>query len=174
MGDHCWIVAGMTAEQKQLIRASQIAARKTPSAPESPLSLCYVTDRERRGEWDCACAEKLNTCCFVPCGKVTSTCVLIAVMADWNRSNHFDTPCISVLRRVQTGPGVHPGCDSIRTVFVFLRVKRSELEVTHPPHLALRLWISGATYLLPLYTFLVWRKQSHPLYIIQDIVSLTL
>ena len=39
----------MPAEQKQLIRASQIAAHKTPSAPESPLSLCYVTDRERRG-----------------------------------------------------------------------------------------------------------------------------
>ena len=38
----------MPAEQKQLIRALQIAAHKTPSAPESPLSLCYVTDRERR------------------------------------------------------------------------------------------------------------------------------
>ena len=35
-----------------------------------------------------------NTCCFVPCGELTSACVLIAVMADWNRSNHFDTPCI--------------------------------------------------------------------------------
>ena len=50
--------------------------------------------RERRGEWDCACAQNLNTCCFIPCGKLTSACVLIAVMADWNRSNHFDTPCI--------------------------------------------------------------------------------
>jgi len=59
MGDHCWIVAVMPAEQKQLIRASQIAAHKTPSAPESPLSLCYVTERERRGEWDCACAQYL-------------------------------------------------------------------------------------------------------------------
>jgi len=49
----------MPAEQKQLIRASQIAAHKTPSAPESPLSLCYVTERERRGEWDCACAQYL-------------------------------------------------------------------------------------------------------------------
>jgi len=67
---------------------------KTPSAPESPLSLCYVTNRERRGEWDCACAQNLNTCCFVPCGKLTFACILIAVMADWNRSNHFDTPCI--------------------------------------------------------------------------------
>ena len=93
-GDHCWIVA---AEQKQLIRASQIAAHKTPSAPESPLSLCYVTDQVRRGEWDCACAQNLNTCCFVPCGKLTSACVLIAVMADWNRSNHFDTPCTSLV-----------------------------------------------------------------------------
>ena len=81
-GDHCWIVAGMPAEQKQLIRASQIAAHKTPSAPESPLSLCYGTDRERRGEWDCACAQNLNTCCFVPCGKLTSACVLKAAMSD--------------------------------------------------------------------------------------------
>ena len=70
------------AEQKQLIHASQIAVHKTPSAPESPLSLCYVTDRERRGEWVCACVQNLNTCCFVPCGKLTSACVLIAVMAD--------------------------------------------------------------------------------------------
>jgi len=96
LGDHCWIVAGMSAEQKQLIRASQIAAHKTPSAPESPLSLCYVTIRERRGEWDCACAQNLNTCCFVPCGKLTSACVFIAVMADWIRFNHFDTPCIRI------------------------------------------------------------------------------
>jgi hypothetical protein len=91
--DHCWIVAGMPAEQKQLIHASQIAAHKTLSAPESPLSLCYFTDRERRGEWDCACTQNLNTCCFVACGKLTSASVLKAVMADWNRSNHFDTPC---------------------------------------------------------------------------------
>jgi len=77
--------------RKKLIPASQIAAHKTPSAPESPLSLCYVTDRERRGEWDCACAQNVNTCSFVPCGKLTSACILKAVMADWNRSNHFDT-----------------------------------------------------------------------------------
>ena len=96
MGNHCWIVAVMPVEQKQLIRASQIAAHKTPSAPESPLSLCYVTDRERREEWDCACAQNLNTCCFVPCGKLTTACVLIAVMVDWNRSNHFDTTCIYI------------------------------------------------------------------------------
>ena len=95
MGDQCWIAAGMPAEQKQLSRASQIAAHKTPSAPKSPLLLCYVTDRERRGEWDCACAQNLNTCCFVPRGKLTSACVLKAVMADCNCSNHFDTPCIS-------------------------------------------------------------------------------
>ena len=66
-----------------------------PSAPESPLSLCYVTDQERRGEWDCPCAQNLNTCPFVPCGKLTPACVLIAVMTDWIRSNHFDTPCIT-------------------------------------------------------------------------------
>ena len=94
IGDHCWIVVGMPAEEKQLIRASQIAAHKTHSAPEAPLSLCYVTGRERRGEWDCACAQNLNTYYFVPCGKLTSACVLIAVMADWNCSKHFDTPCI--------------------------------------------------------------------------------
>ena len=94
LGDHCWIVAGMPAEQKQLIHASQIAAHETPSAPESPLSLCYVTDRERRGEWDCACAQNLNTRCFVSCGKLTSACVLKAIMADWNWSNHFNKPCV--------------------------------------------------------------------------------
>jgi hypothetical protein len=81
--------------RNKLIRASQFAAHKTPSAPESPLSFCYVTDRERRGKWDCACAQNLNNCCFVPCGKLTSACVLIAVMADWNRSNHFHTTCIT-------------------------------------------------------------------------------
>jgi hypothetical protein len=82
MGDHGSIVAGMPAEQKQLISSSQIATHKTPSAPDSPLSLCYVTERERRGEWDCACAQNLNTCCFVRCGKLASACVLKAVMAD--------------------------------------------------------------------------------------------
>jgi hypothetical protein len=94
MGDHCWIVTGMPVEQKQLIHASQIAAHKTFSAPESPLSLCYVIDRERGGEWECSCAQNSNTCCFVPCGKLTSAYVLKPVMADWNRSVHFDTPCI--------------------------------------------------------------------------------
>ena len=79
---------------EQLIHASQIAAHKTLSAPESPISLCYVTDRERRGEWDCSWGENLNTCCFVPYGKLTSACVFKAVMADWNRSDHFGTSCI--------------------------------------------------------------------------------
>jgi hypothetical protein len=91
---HCWIVAGMPAEQKQLIHASQIAVRKTLFAPESPLSFCSLTDWERKGEWDCACAQNLNTCSFIPYGKLTSVCILKVVMADWNRSNHFDTPCI--------------------------------------------------------------------------------
>ena len=91
---HCWIVVGIPSKQKQLIHASQIAVHKTLSAPESPLSLCYFRDRERRGVWDCACAQNLNSCCFVPCGKLTNACVFKAVMADWNRSNHFDTPCI--------------------------------------------------------------------------------
>jgi hypothetical protein len=93
-GDHCWIVTGIPAEQKRLIHDSQTAANKTPSGPESPLSLYDVTDRERRREWDCACAINLKNCCFVPCGKFTSACVLKAVMADWNSSNNFDTPCI--------------------------------------------------------------------------------
>ena len=55
---------------EQLIHASQIAAHKTLSAPESPISLCYVTDRERRGEWDCSWGGNLNTCCFFPYGKL--------------------------------------------------------------------------------------------------------
>jgi hypothetical protein len=84
----------MPAEQKQLIHASQIAAHKTLSAPESPLWLCYITDRERRGEWDCACAQNVNTWCFVTFGKLTFACAFKAVMADLNRFNHFDTPCI--------------------------------------------------------------------------------
>jgi hypothetical protein len=46
MGDQSEIVAGRPAKQKQLIHASQIAAHKTSSAPESPFSLCNVTDRE--------------------------------------------------------------------------------------------------------------------------------
>ena len=103
-GDHCWIVAGMPAELKQLIHASQTAAHKTLSAPESPLSLCYVTDRERRREWDCAWAENLNTCCFVPCGKLTSACVFKAVMVDWNRFNYFDTPCIRGFQSRRSDP----------------------------------------------------------------------
>jgi hypothetical protein len=40
----------MPPEQIQLIRASQTATHKTPSAPESSLSFCYVTDQERKGE----------------------------------------------------------------------------------------------------------------------------
>ena len=95
-GDHCWIVAGMPTEQKQLIHASQNAVHKTLFAPESPLSFCSVTGRERRGEWDCACAQNLNTCCSIPYGKLTSVCVLKVVMADWNRSNHFHTPCVKM------------------------------------------------------------------------------
>jgi hypothetical protein len=47
MGDYSEIVAGRPAEQKQLIHASQTAAHKTLSAPESRFSLCNVMDRER-------------------------------------------------------------------------------------------------------------------------------
>jgi hypothetical protein len=70
----------MPVEQKQLIHASKIAAQKTLSAPESPLPLCYITDRERKGEWDCA--QTLDTCSFIPCGKLNSACVFKDVMAE--------------------------------------------------------------------------------------------
>jgi hypothetical protein len=50
MGDHSEIVARRPADQKQLIHASQTAAHKTLSAPESPFSLHNVTDREGGGE----------------------------------------------------------------------------------------------------------------------------
>jgi hypothetical protein len=42
-----------------------------------------VTSRTERGgrEWDCACDQNLNTCCFVPCGKQTSACISKAVLA---------------------------------------------------------------------------------------------
>ena len=45
------------------------------------------------GEWDCTCAQNLNTCCSIPCGKLTNAGVFKTVMEDWNRSNHFDIPC---------------------------------------------------------------------------------
>ena len=48
-GDHCWIVAGIPAKQKQLIHASRIAARKTLSTRKSPLPICYDTEEEGRG-----------------------------------------------------------------------------------------------------------------------------
>jgi len=51
----------MPAAQKQLIHSSQIAAHKTLSAPESPLSLCYVTDREREEGSGIAHAHKTLT-----------------------------------------------------------------------------------------------------------------
>ena len=57
------------------------------------IALLRHRQREKR-EWDCACAQNLSTCCFFPCGKLTSVCVLIAVMTDWNCSNNFDTPYI--------------------------------------------------------------------------------
>jgi hypothetical protein len=54
----------------------------------------FVTSRtEKGGEWDCACDQNVNTCCFVPCGKHTSACISKAVMAAWNRSNNFGTRC---------------------------------------------------------------------------------
>jgi hypothetical protein len=33
----------------------------------------------------------LNTCFFVPCGKLINACIFKAVMVDWNRSNGIDT-----------------------------------------------------------------------------------
>jgi hypothetical protein len=49
MWDHSETAAGRPAEEKQLIQASQTAAHKTLSAPESPFSLCNVTDQEWGG-----------------------------------------------------------------------------------------------------------------------------
>jgi hypothetical protein len=49
MPNHSEIVAGRPVEQKQLIHASQTAAHKTLSAPESPFSFYSFTDRERSG-----------------------------------------------------------------------------------------------------------------------------
>jgi hypothetical protein len=68
------------AEQKQLIRASQISAHKTPSAPEPPLSLCYVTDREREEGSEMAHAHKTWTSAVsFRVGKLTSARILKAV-----------------------------------------------------------------------------------------------
>jgi len=86
----------------KLMHASQISAHKMLSAPESPLLLCYITDRERRGEWDRACGQNWNTCRFIPCGELTSACVLKAVMADWNCSNHFDRHCTLIRVHIYT------------------------------------------------------------------------
>jgi hypothetical protein len=46
MRDRCSIVAGMTAEHKQLIHISQIAAQKTLSAPDYR----FVTSQTEREE----------------------------------------------------------------------------------------------------------------------------
>jgi len=50
MGDHCWIVAGMPAKQKQLIRASQIAAHKNAfCSGVAIIALLRHKPREKRG-----------------------------------------------------------------------------------------------------------------------------
>jgi hypothetical protein len=49
MGDLSEVVAGMPAEEKKLIHASQTASHKTLPAPEPPFSICNVTGREREG-----------------------------------------------------------------------------------------------------------------------------
>ena len=56
----------------------------------------FVTSQTEREEGSgIAHAHKTWTAAVsFPCGKLTSACVLVAVMADWNRSNNFDTPCI--------------------------------------------------------------------------------
>ena len=87
----------MPAEQKQLIRASQIAAHKTPSAPEWPLFLCYVTDRDRRGECDCACAQNLNTCSFVPCGETYFSVRFESGNGRLKLLQSFDTPSMYII-----------------------------------------------------------------------------
>ena len=52
------------------------------------------TEREKRGV-GLRMSRKLEQLLFRSrSGKLTSACVFKAVMADWNRSNHFDTPCV--------------------------------------------------------------------------------
>jgi hypothetical protein len=64
MGDHSEIVAGRPAEEKQLVHASQTAAHKTLSAPESPFSLCKVTSERRVGEVGLRMRSKLECLLF--------------------------------------------------------------------------------------------------------------
>ena len=45
--------------------------------------------------WHKHCVLRV-TCSFVPCGKLTSACVLKVVMAGLIHSNHFDTRCVCV------------------------------------------------------------------------------
>jgi hypothetical protein len=70
---------------------------KTLSALESPFSLCNLSEREKERRVVLYIYQNLNTCSFVPCGKQTSACILEAVMATSNRSNHFGTPCIILI-----------------------------------------------------------------------------
>jgi len=60
----------------------------------------FVTSQtEREGESGIAHAHKTWTHAIsFHVEKRTSACVLVAVMADWNRSNHFDTPCICMYK----------------------------------------------------------------------------
>ena len=51
----------------------------TQNAFCSGVAIIAVLRHRPRGESDCARAENLNTCCFVPCGKLTSACVFKAV-----------------------------------------------------------------------------------------------
>ena len=99
MGDHCWIVTGMARWTETTDSCfTNCSTQKAFCSGVAIIALLRHRQRERRGEWDCACAQNLDTCCSLPCGKLTSACVLKAVRADWNCSNHFDTPCILTIK----------------------------------------------------------------------------
>jgi hypothetical protein len=73
----------------------------TQNAFCSGVTIIAVTSQiEREVGSGNAHAHKTNTCCFTARGKLTFVCVFKTVMADWNRSNHSDTPCSYIYRQI--------------------------------------------------------------------------
>ena len=93
----------------------------------------FVTSQTEREEGSgIAHAHKtFNICSLLPCGKLTSACVLKAVMADWNCSNHFDTPCIDMLH-FSTAIGFTPGDSS--TVHIYTQSFHITTQITREQH----------------------------------------
>jgi hypothetical protein len=60
MWDHSEIVAGRPVEQKQPIHASQTPVHEMLSAPESPFSLCNLTDQEKERRMGLRMRSKLE------------------------------------------------------------------------------------------------------------------